>query len=105
MKPLKSEQAGTITRQADRIYQLELSVCEKGAEIKEQTTQIHKAIKDLEITLALASDHILEVDQAVEGMADFLDAVTAHQAESIQEVNDFAAHIKRAKKRLIDTQT
>jgi hypothetical protein len=33
-----SEQTETITRQADRIFQLERSVCEKAAEVQEQAT-------------------------------------------------------------------
>jgi hypothetical protein len=100
-----AEQAETITRQADRIFQLESSVCEKAAEVQEQAKQVTNTIETLKTTLTIATDRINEVDQATEGMANFLDAAKAHQMESMKEANGIAASIERAKQRLIDTQT
>jgi hypothetical protein len=99
------EQAETITRQADRIFQLERSIRETAAEVQEQAKQVTSTIETLKTTLTIATDRINEVDQATEGMANFLDAAKAHQMESMKEANGIAANIERAKQRLIDTQT
>jgi chromosome segregation ATPase len=79
-------------------------VCEKTVEIKEQRTKMDEAIETLDMKLTIVADRIKEVDQATEGMANFLDAAKAQQMESMHEANGIAGSIKRAKQKLIDNQ-
>jgi hypothetical protein len=79
-------------------------VCEKTVEIKEQRTKMDEAIETLDMKLTIAADRIKEVDQATEGMANFLDAAKAQQMESMHEANGITGSIKRAKQKLIDNQ-
>jgi hypothetical protein len=97
-------QAETITKQHDRIDQLERRVCKKAVEIKELKEKLDTTIELLDMKLTIAADRIKEVDQATEGMANFLDASKAQQTESMHEANGIAGSIKRAKQKLIDTQ-
>lgn len=99
-----TSQAETITKQHDRIDKLERGVRKKAIEIKELKDKLDETIEILDMKLTIAADRIKEVDQATEGMANFLDASKAQQMESMHEAKGIAGSIKRAKQKLIDTQ-
>jgi hypothetical protein len=99
-----TSQADTITKQHDRIAKLEIRVCKKAVEIKELKEKLDTTIELLDMKLTIAADRIKEVDQATEGMANFLDASKAQQMESMHKANGIAGSIKRARQKLIETQ-
>jgi hypothetical protein len=97
-----SNDAIKISEQVDRMTQLERKVSTQAEEvfkvIREATTTLTTT---LEIKLTLAQDRTIEVDQAAEAMADFIDALTVANNEYVQNARTI---MKQAKQKLYDTR-